>query len=383
MIRTRSFIVGSLFGITLMLVLLGIIMVLSSSKFLYTENPNLNVYIYMGKQLMFFSLGLAGLSFLYTIDFNVWERWSRGILFVAIVLLALVLTELGYNAKGAQRWFWIAGFSFQPSEFAKFAVIIYLSAVWAERQDRLASFWQGVFYPLMVIGLVLGLVLLEPDHSTTFMIGLIALSIWFVAGGKIYHLTPAVFVMVVGLFVALYHKPYLFERILAFLNPSKYPEKYFHILQSRIGFAQGGLWGTGLGEGTQQLGFIPEVHTDFIFSTIGEELGFIWTSVVVLLFLAFIILGLIIAFRCSNPFGSLMAVGCTSAIGLQAAVNMAVVTGSIPTTGITLPFISYGGTSLVISMSMVGLLMNIAKEAFDDSLVHSEKPKQRKRIVDT
>lgn len=384
MIRTRSFVIGSLFGLTIVLSLLGVIMVLSASQFVFLKGTmeniyQQNVYQFMGRQLIWISLGLACMGFFYSCDFNVWDRHSRLILLATMVLLVLVLSPLGVTRNGAQRWLPVGSshFLFQPSEFAKLAVILYLSSVWAGRPDRLTSV-KGVIFPMLLVGTLLGLILPEPDNSTTFFIGMIALTIWFVAGGRIIHLTPGFLFICTAVAVALYKKPHLWERINAWIDPDKYPNKAYHFLRARDGFAHGGMWGVGLGEGKGQLGFTPEAHTDFIFSIMGEELGFVKCALVILLFLSLALLGYWIAMRCSNPFGRLVAAGCTTALIMQAALNFAVVTGSIPTTGIALPFISYGGSSLLACMAMIGLLMNIAKETFDTENVPA-RPRKRPR----
>jgi len=280
----------------------------------------------------------------------------------AIVLLALVFSPIGYESGGGRRWIRTPLTNLQPSDFTKIAVIIYLSAVWSDRRERLGSFVRGVLFPMLFVGLALFLILLEPDHSTTFFIGMVAMVIWFAAGGRMLHVAPVFMAMSAGVLVALYHRPNLFKRIFAFLQPENYPDKYYQVRQARTAFAYGEWWGTGLGDGRMQLGSIPDVHTDFIFATMGEELGYVKCAIVLGMFLAMVLLGYWIALKCRNPFGRLLAVGCTSAIGLQAAMNLAVVTGSMPTTGISLPFISYGGSSLLISMSLVGLLISVAKD---------------------
>jgi len=379
--RSGSLVIGSLFALTISLVLLGIIMVLSSSQFVLTSGTDQNVYQYMGRQLMWFSIGLAGMGFFSAMDYNRWERYSRFLLVVTLFLLVLVLSPLGEERNGAQRWLYFGPIGGQPSDLAKLTVIFYLSSVWADRQDKLYSFWKGVFFPMIVVGLTLFLIILEPDNGTAFFIGMTAVVIWFVAGGRLLHLIPAGVALCSAILFAIYTKPHLFERIKAFLNPEEYKmSKYYQVWQSLIGFAYGGVWGAGLGEGKQQLGFTPFPHTDFIFSTMGEELGFINCSIVLMMFLGLILLGYYVALKCSNPFGSLLAVGCTSAIGLQALLNIAVVTGSIPTTGISLPFISYGGSSLLISMSMVGLIMSVAKDTFvSESRVESSSKRARRK----
>ena len=381
MIRTGPFVIGSLFFLTIVLVLLGVIMVFSSSQFVFTKGAmeninNSNVYQLMGKQLMGISLGLALLCFFYLCDFNIWERYSRWIMLLAIVLLALVFTKFGVEKKAAYRWLTLGPFRFQPSEFAKIAVILYLSSTWAGRIDRVRSLTK-VLFPIMFVGLALGLILIEPNNSTTFFIGMIVLSIWFVAGGRLLHLAPVFIAFCGAILTALYYKPNLFLRIRGWLEPDKYPHTALQFITSRNSFAHGGLWGVGLGEGQGQL-HIPEAHTDYIFSIMGEELGFILCTLVICLYLTLCLLGFWIAMRCSNPFGRLVAVGCTTVLSLQAALNIAVVTGCLPTTGLALPFLSYGRSSLLVSMSLIGLLMNVAKESFDAESA-SERPAIRRR----
>lgn len=361
---TGNLIVGSLFVITLTLVLLGVVSVLSASQFVFSRNPDHNVYAYMGRQLMYFSLGLGGLAFFAFCDYNRWESRSLHLMLFSMALLALVLTPMGTEVNGARRWLRVLGFSVQPSDILKFSVIVYLAAVWAERRGGMESFFRGVLRPLLVTGAALALVVAEPDHSTTAYIGALALVVWFAAGGRLTHLAPVFVLLIIGIIFALYHKPHLYERLLAFWNPEAYPDKNYQVIQAIRGIGYGGMWGAGLGEGMQQLGFIPEIHTDFIFATIGEELGFVKSAAVLGLYAMLCVLGFWIAIRCGNPFGKLLAVGCTAAIGMQAGLNVAVVTGCVPTTGISLPFISYGGSSLTVFMSMVGLLMSVARDTF-------------------
>lgn len=365
MIRSGNMTIGTLFFITVMLALLGITMILSASQN-YLRNPDLNIYGFMGKQIMWFSLGLVGMGFFAVTDFNNWERWARWILLGNIVLLALVFTPLGNEVNGARRWLNVGMNLGQPSDLTKLAVIFYLAAVWAERQEMLTQFWRSVFFPLCFVALALALILKQPDHGTVAFVGMVAMVMWFTAGGRLWHMVPVFVLFTLVVVVALYNKPALFERIEAFLNPDAFSNtKAFQIKQAMIGFAHGGMWGTGFGNGVQQLGYTPEAHTDFIFSIMGEELGFVKCSLVVMAYLTIVLIGFTIAIRCENPFGRLLAVGCTTAIGLQAALNIAVVTGSVPTTGIALPFLSFGGSALLINMSMVGILMSVAKETFD------------------
>ncbi len=353
-------------------------MVLSSSQGLLASNrPNINVYEHMGRQLMWVSIGLAAMFFFSSYDYNRWERKARWLMLLSVILLAALFTPLTHPINGARRWLILFGFRFQPSDFAKITIIMYLAAVWAQRRDYMESFFKAVFFPMCFVGFLLLLIILEPDHGTTAFIGVLTMVMWFAAGGRVVHLIPVMISFASAVLFALYHYPSLYKRIDAWLQPEKYiHSKYYQVYQSLVGFAKGGWGGVGLGDGEQQLGFTPEPHTDFIFSIMGEELGFVKCTIVLMIFLTIILLGYLIAYRCSNPFGALLAVGCTTAIGIQSALNIAVVTGSIPTTGIALPFISYGGSSLTISMSMIGMLMNIAKDAF---VVEGGKVERRRR----
>ncbi|RJP34262.1 MAG: cell division protein FtsW [Candidatus Omnitrophota bacterium] len=377
--NTGSIVIGSLFVFTLSLIMLGLIMVLSSSQGLITsDSPDSNVYEYMGKQLMWFSIGLAAMFFFFSYDYNNWERKARWLMLISAVLLIALFTPLSREINYARRWLIIFGFRFQPSDFAKVAIIMYVAAVWAEKRDQLDSFFKAVFFPMLFVGALLLLIVKEPDHGTTFMIGMVVMIMWFAAGARLSHQLPVLTFFALGLYWGIKHYPSLSNRINAWLYPEQYLDReYYQVYQSLIGFAHGGWSGAGLGNGVQQLGFTPYPYTDFIFSTMGEELGFIRCSIVLALYLGLILSGFVIAYRCSNPFGRLLAVGCTSAIGLQAILNIAVVTGAIPTTGIALPFISYGGSSLTVSMAMIGLLMNIAK----DSFIADNVPVRRKRIA--
>lgn len=360
---TGTFVISALFILTISLVLIGVIMVFSSSHGVLLIKGQ-NVYAKMGRQLMYLSISLAGMSFFSLYDYNQWERKARWLLLVTIVLLALVFSPIGVYANGSYRWINLVFFNFQPSDLLKLSMVLYLAAAWADRREELSYLSTKLIFPLLFVGLAVFLVVIESDHSTTVLLGMIIASIWYAAGGKVLHLAPLSIAFVGGVAALLYEKPHLFVRVKAWLNPAEFPDDSMQMVQSMNSFALGGLWGRGLGEGFQKLGFVPEVHTDFIFSTMGEELGFIWSSFILLMFLGLVFLGFWIALKCSNPFGRLIAIGITATIGLQVAMNVAVVTGAVPTTGISLPFISYGGSSLLIFLCMIGLLMNVARDTF-------------------
>jgi cell division protein FtsW len=361
---TGTFVISALFIITMSLVLIGVIMVFSSSNGMLLIKGH-NVYLKLGNQLIFLSISLAGMSFFSLYDYNQWERKARWLLLFTIVLLASVFSPIGKEVNGAQRWIDLPFFNLQPSEVLKLTLILYLAAAWADRRDELQYISSKLFFPLMLAGIAIGLVVIEPDKSTTVLLGLIIASMWFTAGGKLLHLVPVATVFASGIVYLLINARYSSARIQAWLEPEKYQNaEAQQMIQSMNSFALGGFWGRGLGEGFQKLGFVPEVHTDFIFSTIGEELGFVWCSVILMMYLGIVLLGFWIALKCSNPFGRLIATGITAVIGLQVAMNVAVVTGAVPTTGISLPFISYGGSSLLVFLCMIGLLINVARDTF-------------------
>ena len=363
--KMGSLVITSLFIVTIALVLLGVVMVMSSSQYVSSSLADGNVYEYMGKQLIWFSIGLAGLGFFSMYDYNLWQPKARFLMLLALFLLVLILIPpFGFKSHGATRWLNTPFVKVQPSDFAKLTIVLYLAAVWAERKEELGSFVKGILYPMIVVGLALFLIIIEPDHGTVFFIGILIFVLWFAAGGRILHLVQALPIFLVALLFALWLKPHLFDRIWAWIYPEDYPTLAYQLKQSISTIAHGGVAGVGVGNGLGQLGFTPEPHTDFIFSIMGEELGFFRCSIVLGMYLSLILLGYLVALRCVNPFGTLLAIGCTTAIGFQTALNLAVVTGLTPTTGISLPFISYGGSSLVACMSMVGLLINIAKESF-------------------
>lgn len=360
---TGTFVISALFIITISLVLIGVIMVFSSSHGVLLLKEQ-NVYGKMGRQLMYLSISLAGMSFFSLYDYNQWERKARWLLLFTIVLLALVFSPIGVYANGSYRWINLVVFNFQPSDLLKLSLVLYLAAAWADRREDLSRISVKLIFPLLFVGFAVFLVVIESDHSTTVLLGMIIASMWYAAGGRMYHLIPVAIVFVSGIIAILYEKPHLFVRVKAWLQPSAYPDESMQMVQSMNSFALGGLWGRGLGEGYQKMGFVPEVHTDFIFSTMGEELGFVWCSFILLMFLGLTFLGFWIALKCSNPFGRLIAIGITATIALQVAMNVAVVSGAVPTTGLSLPFISYGGSSLLIFLSMIGLLMNVARDTF-------------------
>ena len=302
-----------------------------------------------------------------------WKNPTSYLLAVSIVLLALVLSQRlaptlpNLIPKVNQHYRWLripAGpiaISFQPSELAKWAVIFFLAAVCDKLGDDIRLYWKRFIPICSVVGLVVGLVIVE-DFGTAAFISLLAFLMLIIAGVKWWHvLTPLPF-GAAAFFFMLVRSPTRMNRITAFLNPEKWTSSAaYQANQSLIALGSGGLWGKGLGRGICKYGHLPEDTTDFIFAIIGEELGFIGTAAVILLFIAFVVLGILVVVRCREPFGRLLAGGIVLAVAIQAALNIGVVTVVLPTKGIPLPFVSAGGTSMLLSAAAVGVLLNIAR----------------------
>jgi cell division protein FtsW len=348
------------------MVAFGLIMVYSAS-FIYAQERTGDGFTFIRKQLV---LGLAGFGALVCIcrvDYRRWAAWAYPGLALAIALLAAVfIPGIGSRVGGAQRWLHIGHFGFQPGELAKFAVIFFVAASLDRKADRLGSLAAGLFGNFLVPLPALALLLAEPDFGTTVMIVVVIFALMYLAGVPKRTLVAALgCAAIVGVALAL-GTPYRRARVMTYLDPWRDPGgKGFQIIQSLVGLHNGRVWGTGLGNGKEKLFFLPEAHNDFIFAVIGEELGFLGIAVVVAAYLYFTYRGLRIAYECrrkyQDRFGMLLAAGITLALGGQGFVNMCVVLGLLPTKGLTLPFISYGGSALLVDLLAVGVLLSIAR----------------------
>jgi len=348
----------------LILLSLGIIMVFSASA-PTAYNVNHDVYYILKKQLLYAVVGFVGMFLAANIDYKKWYKLSPLLLIASIVLLILVLVPgIGRETKDTWRWFYIGGFQFQPSELAKLAIIMFFSYSLSRRREQLNYFFKGMLPYLLLLAVFAGLLLLEPHLSCTLIIIAVAAIILFSAGAKISHFvilgTPAV----LALTTVVAFVPYMRARVLSFLDPWKDLQgDGWQAVQSLYAIGSGGLFGRGLGRSMQKFLYIPEPHNDFIFSVLAEELGFIGVLAVLLLFLILIWRGIKVAMNAPDTFGSLVAVGITSLIAVQSLFNVAVVTSSVPPTGVSLPFFSAGGTSLALFMTEIGVLLNISRYA--------------------
>jgi len=353
----------SLLIITIVLALVGLVMVFSASA-VVAGNRFHDPGYFLKRQLAWLAFGFLLLHLASHIDYVWWKRLSIPLLGLTVVLLVMVLIpSLGVSAKGARRWLRLGPISVQPAEIAKLVAVMYLAAYLAKKEDRLTGFLSGLAPALLVIGVLGGLVLLEPDLGTVVVMGSVAIGLLFLGGARISHLLSLGLCAVPAVLVLVLSSSYRRQRLMTFLAPWKdASDAGFQITQSFLAFGSGGLFGVGLGEGKQKLFFLPEAHTDFVLALVGEELGLVGTGVIILLFALFAIRGFQVAARARMPFGRYLGMGITLLIGVQALINACVVTGLVPTKGLTLPFVSYGGSSLVTCMFGVGILLNISRD---------------------
>ncbi|MCS1406998.1 MAG: putative peptidoglycan glycosyltransferase FtsW [Verrucomicrobia subdivision 3 bacterium] len=338
------------------LLTLGVVM--QYSAVIYGGNQT-----FLFKQLCWTALGLFFCLMVAIIDYRWLKDWFWLLLGVAVVLLALVLhPDFGTRINGARRWFVYGWFSFQPSECAKLALITFV-AWYGDRYRRyMPTFWQGLVIPGLMISSVLGLIFVEPDWGATILLGAVSVVMLLVAGARWKFVVPLLIGAAALLVILLILDPVRSERLRAWFNPEMMKDDAgYQVWQSLLALGSGGLEGLGLGNGRQKLGFLPLHQTDFIFPLIGEELGLVATMGVILVFAVLIVSGVFIAAKARDNFGFLLGSGITFLIGLQAFVNIGVVTNTLPNKGLALPFISYGGSSLLMMLVSVGVLISIAR----------------------
>lgn len=351
-----------MFFTVIVLLGIGVVMVYSSSAVSAYVNFD-DSYYFLKRQIIWATLGLLAMLFTMSIDYHVWRGLSKPIMLVTLLLLILVLIPgLGKVVNGARRWLGFGSLYLQPSEIAKLSMVLFCSESLTRYQDRLTSFTKGLLPQLLMLFLVFGLILKEPDLGTALAISGTVFVLLFTAGAKISHLASLGVTGVVGIVAAIIVEPYRLKRLLAFSDPWADPlDTGYHIIQSLYAIGSGGLFGVGLGRSREKFLYLPEPHTDFIFAILGEELGFIGTATVIVLFFLFAWRGLKVAISAPDIYGSVLAAGLTTMIIVQALMNIAVVTASMPVTGIPLPFISFGGSALIFTLAGVGILLNISR----------------------
>ncbi len=354
--------------IVLVLITLGVVMLASTSSIQGDQlfkDPN----YFLKRQLLWLVVGFLAAFLTSNIDYHYWKPLALPLALFSVILLVMVLIPgVGLNIKGSSRWLRFGSANFQPSELAKLATVIFL-AWWMSRVQRHAlELVRGLVIPLGGLGLILGLIFIEPDFGTTMLIGVVGMTLMFVGGSRISYLVVAAAAGLCGFTLAIMQDAERMRRVTAFLNPEKYAkDEAFQLLNAIYAFVVGGGGGVGLGQSLQKHFYLPEAHTDFIFAILGEELGLTASLSVVVLFIGLFICGTRISFRAQDQFGKLLGFGLTMMIVVQAAINIGVVTGSLPTKGLPLPFISFGGSSLMVSLAMIGVLINIARQSGDET----------------
>jgi cell division protein FtsW len=356
-----SYDIGLLFPV-LFLVGIGIVMVYSASAAVALKKFGSD-YLFLKKQALFALLGLIGLVICRHFPYRWYRLLTYPLLALALIfLIAIQFTDFGLTAGGAARWLRIGMFSFQPSEFARFALIVFMAYSLDKKNERLKEFSIGFMPHVVVFGVFAICIIQQPDFGSVIILAALTWLMMFVGGvSYLYLFTSLIVVFLPVAFYLLKSSPYRMSRILSYLNPWQYPAgEGYQIIHSLMAFGTGGLWGTGIGKGYQKLFYLPEPHTDFIFSIIGEELGLMGVMIIIVLYAWILLKGIKISRNAPDTFGSLLAIGLTAAMGMQICINMGVTLGLLPTKGLTLPFLSYGGTSLLLNMASIGILMNIS-----------------------
>ena len=351
-----------LFIVTVLLLAIGAVMIYSASLASAYDKYGDSAY-YFKRHIAFMVIGLLFSVFFMSFDYSKVRPYIKPFMILSFILLvAVFIPGIGRSAGGARRWISLGPISFQPSEIAKMAMVFYAADLLARKQSDIKSFVHGFLPLVIVLGLVVLLILAEPDLGTAVVVTFIIIMMSFVAGVDLKDLVkislPGL-VAIIGLIAA---KPYRLKRMTAFFKPWEDPRGVsFQIIQSFIAMGSGGIFGVGLAHSKQKLFYLPEAHTDFIFAIIGEELGLLGALSIIFIYLLFILLGFKIASSARDLFGQFLGFGLVSMMAIQIIINIAAVTGMIPTKGLPLPFISYGGSSLVYNMVSVGLLLNIAR----------------------
>jgi cell division protein FtsW len=347
--------------LTVTLTCFGVLMVYSSSSLMALREHGDSLH-YLKRQAVYAALGIGVMLVTMHINYNVWRKLAIPLLIISTILLAVVfIPGIGSKAGGAARWIRFPGFSFQPSEAAKIALIFYLAHSATKKEDRIKDFKYGYIPYMCVLMVWLGLMLAQRDLGGAAIMAVVTAMMLLIAGTRWRFLILSLVAIVPAGIALVMAKEYRMRRIMAFLDPWNDPlGSGFQIIQSWMGFGLGGLAGAGLGEGEQKRFYLPEAHTDFIFSVIGEELGFITVVLLICMYLGIVVMGLRISMRATDGFGRLAAFGISLLLGMQAFANMAVVMGIVPNKGLVLPFLSYGGSSLLCTLFSMGVLLNIS-----------------------
>ena len=352
----------TLFISVIIISLIGVLMIYSSS-YIWAEYKYNDPYKYLKNQFLFFIIGIFLMMFMSRIDYKKYFKYSNKILIVCITLLILVLIPgIGTVRNGSRSWFGIGSFGIQPSEFAKLGLIIFTSKYLSNNPNCMKDIKKGVIPILLLTLSIFGIIMLQPDFGTGTILVMTIIGILFVAGLNVKIFVKFGIVGLIGIVVLVIIAPYRLKRILSFLNPWSDPlGSGFQIIQSLYSIGPGGLFGLGIGNSIQKHFYLPEPQTDFIFSIISEEFGFMGIIILSTLFILIFYSCLKISMKCNDLFGKYLSFGITFGLIFQSVLNLCVVVGLVPVTGVTLPFLSYGGSSLLISMASMGIVLNISR----------------------
>ncbi len=352
----------SIVAIVTILISIGIVFIYSSSGVYAMQELGDRAY-FLKRHVLFLFMSILAACGMMFVDYRRLRPAAKPMMIGTIVLLVLVLIPMiGQSSFGARRWFKVGVFHFQPSELAKFVMLIYAADFLARKRDAIKDFVEGFLPLICVVGINCLLVVRQPDLGNSILIASIVLIMMFVAGARLLHMGLLILASAPVVFLLVVKVSYRLKRIMSFLNPGQDVHGVgFQLFQSQIALGSGGIFGVGLGKSMQKLFYLPAAHTDFIFAIIGAELGLLGTLAVIILFGAFICQGARIAKRTQDPFGYYLSIGIVAMLGLQAVVNIGVSIGALPTKGLPLPFISYGGSALIFNMMAVGLLLNISR----------------------
>jgi len=352
-----------IFMTVLILLAMGLVMVLSASYYFVDVRFKGDAFKIARSQMFFAVVGIGAMFFMANFDYRRLAKLGGPLIIASIIMLALVkVPGIGITRNGASRWINIGFMEFQPSELAKFSIIVFFSASLSKRKDQLKKFFSGFLPYILLLGVIAGLIIIEPHLSGTIIVTTVAIIILFAAGARLSHLFMLFAPAVAGLTAVAVFTEYMNARLKSFIDPwSDLSGDGWQVVQGLYAIGSGGIFGRGLGRSMQKFLYIPEPHNDYIFAILAEELGFVGVLAVMFLFLILIWRGLKVALNSPDSFGCLMATGITSLIAVQSLFNIAVVTKSVPSTGVSLPFFSYGGTALVLFLAEVGILLNISR----------------------
>ncbi|WP_315114435.1 stage V sporulation protein E [uncultured Clostridium sp.] len=349
-----------LFCVIMLLAAIGVVMVYSASSYFafYKESDDM---FFLKRQGAFAILSFIFMIITINIDYHYYKRYTKLLMVISTILLLVVFAFPEIN--GARRWIALGPINIQPSEIAKYMIVAYLAKSIEAKGEKIRSFTKGVLPCLIVAGIYAILIYLEKNLSIATVVMAVTFFVLFIGGAKFIHLLIVVAPVAVAGFAAIMLVPFRRARFFSYKNPWVDPlNTGYQLIQSFLALGSGGIWGVGIGQSRQKCYYIPEPHNDFIFAVIGEELGLIGCTFIIVLFILLVWRGIVTAVKAKDTYGTLLAMGITSVIAVQALINIAVVTGSIPVTGVPLPFISYGGSSLLVNMTAMGILLNISRQ---------------------